>query len=63
MKKETKKKKKQQKVLSLAPMDRSIKSPLIIAEEEAAKKKARAEDYSRWKEFQKACPEYNKWFS
>lgn len=62
MKKETKKKRPQKKV-SLAPMDRSIKSPQFIAEEETAKKKARAEDYKRWKEFQKTCPEYNKWLS
>lgn len=62
MKKETKKTKKPQKV-SLVPMDRKIKSPKFIAEEEAARKKERTEDYKRWKEFQKTCPEYNKWFS
>lgn len=61
MKKETKKKKPQK--VSLAPMDRSIKSPQFIAEEEAAKKKERTEDYKHWKEFQKTCPEYNKWLS
>lgn len=61
MKKETKKKRPQK--VSLAPMDRSIKSPQFIAEEETAKRKARAEGYKRWKEFQKTCPEYNKWIS
>ena len=60
MKKETKKKK--QQGVSLAPMDRSIKSPQVIAEEEAARRKMRVEDYKHWKEFQKTCPEY-KWLS